>query len=548
MRTSMLLGLMLAAAGSLATSAFADTPVSARWPTLEEQLAGDRVPAGSALARLIAENQQLELLAAGEQRDKIGVPPWLRVLWLKKHPEWRYEPGTPSGGYPLIIREIHEWMVGHPDLAGGRTTAAEHASSQAKAAAGADLDISGARGNAESDIRVNPWDPSRIVASANNLSFGNGMGVFYSGDGGETWRQAVLTPFPDDTFLSDPAMAWTSDGTAWATAIGVQTQDFILRLRVFRSDDGGATWTQDTTISGEQDKADRQMTWVDSSASSPFKDNLYVVWHNGAQIFVNRRRGSDGTWGQPLRVSGSETGFGIGNDIRTNSAGEVFAFWPDIARRKIFVSRSTNGGTSFLAPVTIASTFDAFGISIPAQSRRFASIYVSGGAFGGGKKGLVYAVWTDLTGSTGCKTANDEPEENVDSSCKSRIWFSRSTNGGARWQKAVMINNPATKNDQFMPALVVDEASGMLALIYYDTVGGERTTVNVWYQSSSNQGKAWSAPLRLSSATSDVSDYDGFQFGDYNSLSGIAGTFFPSWTDRRTVGLTGIWTTKITDP
>src|SRR6185436_7208220 len=40
----------------------------------------------------------------------------------------------------------------------------------------------------------------------------------------------------------------------------------------------------------------------------------------------------------------------------------------------------------------------------------------------------------------------------------------------------------------------------------------------------------------------------GNQFGDYNSISGIAGTFFPSWTDRRSGGFEEIWTVKVTDP
>jgi hypothetical protein len=38
-----------------------------------------------------------------------------------------------------------------------------------------------------------------------------------------------------------------------------------------------------------------------------------------------------------------------------------------------------------------------------------------------------------------------------------------------------------------------------------------------------------------------------FQYGDYNGLSGIAGTFFPSWTDRRTFKAPQIWTAPIRD-
>jgi hypothetical protein len=541
MRTRALSSSLLLIAGLAAGAASGQT----RWPSLEEQLARDRVPAGSALAKLIAQNQDFQLLHPGEARDEAGVPPWLRVLWRKKHPESEFSPVT--GGYPLVIKEIHEWMVHHPDLPAREPETGAAAAASKAASLGSDLDISGARGNAESDIRINPWDPDRIISSANNLTFGTGMAVFYSHDGGTTWKQTTLIPFPEDEFLSDPAMEWTSDGTAWATAIGVDTGELILRLRVYRSSDGGATWVQDATISGGQEEADRQMTWADHSAASPFKDHFYVIWHNGPRIYVNRRK-ANGTWGGPVQVSGSETAFGIGSDVKTNSAGHVFAFWPDVARRKINFSKSTDGGATFSKPISVASTFDSFMVPIPAQSRRGAPIYVSAGAYKSGRKNLVYAVWTDITGVVpGCKNALNEPRENVASECKTRIWFSRSTNGGVRWTKARMLNDAATKNDQFMPALAVDETTGALGLIYYDTAGEERTKTNLWYQSSFNDGVTWSAPVRVTSAASDLHDYNSFQYGDYNSLSGIAGTFFPSWTDRRGTGLSAVWTVKISD-
>jgi hypothetical protein len=97
--------------------------------------------------------------------------------------------------------------------------------------------------------------------------------------------------------------------------------------------------------------------------------------------------------------------------------------------------------------------------------------------------------------------------------------------------------------------MVVDETTGALSIIYYDTAGEDRTRVNVWYQSSFNEGATWSAPLRVTTESTSVADPGAanFQLGDYNSLSGIAGTFFPSWTDRRDGGAGQIWTVRIDD-
>ncbi|HEY7213619.1 MAG TPA: sialidase family protein [Thermoanaerobaculia bacterium] len=538
--------ILLALICSAAEPALARPP----WPSLAEQLAADRVPPGSALARLIARNQDFQMLRSEEVRDKAGVPPWLRVLWRKSHADDEYSAANPTGGYPLALKDVYEWLVHHPDLRPAEPGADAAAAHEKAASAGENIRISGEQiePRAESDIRVNYWNPSRIIASSNELSGHGRMAIHYSADGGATWNQSKLPPVADDHFQSDPAVDWTSDGTAWATAIGVVigSDDLTLKLRTFKSSDGGANWQSDDTISGEQTGADRQMVWTDHGEHSPFKDNVYVIWHNGAFIYVNRRTGPTGAWGEPLRVSAGETLYGIGSDIKTNGAGTVFAFWPDPALRRIFFSRSTNGGASFSKPIRIATTFDAFIMPIPAQVRRGAPLYVSGAAYQSGKKNLVYAVWTDLTGARGCKSASDEPFSNTASICKTRIWFTRSTDGGVRWAKPRMLNNQAAKNDQFMPALLVDDTTGALHLIYYDTVGEARTNVNVWYQSSFNDGVTWSAPFRITSTSSDGDgSFNGFQFGDYNALSGIAGTFFPSWTDRRSGVKEEIWTARI---
>src|SRR5687767_8578513 len=91
----------------------------ARWPALDKQLAADRVPPGSALEALIKDNQDFDMLRVEEARDAIRVPPWLRVLWRKSHPQGRYPAADPAGGYPLHLKEIHEWMETHPDLVPG---------------------------------------------------------------------------------------------------------------------------------------------------------------------------------------------------------------------------------------------------------------------------------------------------------------------------------------------------------------------------------------------------------------------------------------------
>ena len=548
----------------LLTAGAAAGAARASWPSLQSQLEKDRVPAGSPLEKLIAGNQDFHLLRAEEARDKIAVPLWLRVLWRKDHPNLEYNPGDGTGGYPLVLKEVHEWMRYHPDLQPG--DAGEGALEKKKprgpvAAPGPDFRISGAQTSprSESDIRVNYWNPSLIVGSSNNLHGGGTLAMFYSSDGGASWKQTVMPREVGESFQSDPAVDWTSDGTVWATTISVATSPLRLFLKAYKSTDSGATWKLDSLISGEgQEQADKQMMWVDHSEASPYKDTIHIIWHNGREVYVSRRSPGSSSWSEPLRISGGETlGTGIGSDIKTDAKGNVYAFWPDtgnnpsVNNRKIYFSRSTNGGQSFSKPVAIGSTYQAFQSIVPAQSSRGALVYVTGGVFINGKNTNVYAAWTDLSGASGCRTPFDDPQDDVNSTCKTRIWFSRSTNGGTKWSKPKMLNNQSSKSDQFNPWLAVDETSGLLGIMYYDTVGESRRSVNVFFQISANSGSSFSAPVRVSTAPSsesaDESDNDPNQFGDYNSLSAFGGRFFPSWTDRRdSGGREEIWTAPIT--
>ncbi len=530
------------------------------WPTLDQQMAEAPVAIqpGSALARLIEENQNFSSLRADEVKDLRGLPLWIRVWWRNEHPEGVYTQEDPTGGYPLVLKEIWEWMLHHQDL--------EPAEAEADRAPGEDLDaleadaatvsgelrVSGPQTTprSESDIRVNYFDPTKIIGASNSIVGGGHQAQFFSTDSGMTWGQTTLPFTATDSSHSDPTVEWTSDGRAWSTTLGITGG--TLRMRSYLSMDNGASWTFEATPSAAQTSVDKQMVWADHSASSPFKDNQYAIWHNGAPAFMSTRNAVSNTWGAPIQVSGAEsTGTAIGSDAKTNSFGDAFGFWPTTTNARVFVVKSTNGGTSWGTPVQVATTFDTFDIGCPAFNNRRALIYISGGAYRTATKNLVYAAWNDLSGEAGCTAPGNEPGANVASTCKIRIWFNRSTDGGATWEVKRMVNNQASLNDQFNQWLVVDETTGALGLMYYDTVADAgRKKVDVWYQSSFTDGVSWNAPIKVTSAQTDETtggQDSGNQFGDYNSLSGIAGVFWPSWTDRRAGAREEIFTAKVSD-
>ena len=537
----------------IATASMAGAATPAAWPTLAAQLARDHVTQGTALDRLIRDNQEFDKLSPGEVSDKIPVPLWLRLVWRKAHPEMRYAASDPSGGYPHVLKEVHEWMLAHQDLEVGEPDIDVLPGLSQQLTAGPNQRISGSSTapRSESDIRIDFKHPNRIISASNNIGGSGRQAQYYSTDGGTTWGQTSLPLTTGDSFHSDPTVDWTSDGTAWSTTIGINSTGTVLKMRSYKSTDSGVTWTFDATFSSTQSSTDKQMIWVDHSATSPYKDTLYAIWHNGNPAYMNRRTGPAGTWGSPVQVSGAETsGTAIGADVKTNAMGDVYGLWPATGNRRIVMVKSSNGGASYATPVVVATSYDSYDIGVPSFNGRRALIYVSAGAYRTGSKNLVYATWTDLSGDTGCTSAGNEPGSNTASTCKSRIWFSRSSDGGATWGSPAKINHQTSRNDQYNPWLAVDEQSGRVSIMYYDTVAdATRKKADVWYQSSSDDGLSWSPAYKVTTAQTDetTSGSDANQFGDYNGLSGWAGVFLPSWTDRRNAAREEVWTARLSE-
>ena len=85
------------------------------WPTVEEQLKAAKAPSGSALEKLIVENQDFHLLEPEEAQDRYELPVWLRVYWRKNHPDVQHPKINPGAGYPDVLHSVYKWMLAHPE-------------------------------------------------------------------------------------------------------------------------------------------------------------------------------------------------------------------------------------------------------------------------------------------------------------------------------------------------------------------------------------------------------------------------------------------------
>lgn len=510
---------------------------------------------GTALAKLRDQVTQNTVFAAAAQPvpgNKVKIPAWLRAHYRRSHADFSrisVAPSDPTGGYPLALETLYAWMLRHQDLNSSAAPAVVQKASSVTV--GDNIRISGNNNTprSESDIRINANNPQQIIAASNNIGDGH-QAQFFSNNGGSTWGQTVLELLKADSLHSDPTVDWDSKGNAWATTMGINATSTVMQMRAYKSTDGGKTWTYDATFSGDQTNTDKQMMCIDRSPTSQFRDNIYVIWHNGLPAFANRRTAEG--WPAPIKLSGTETtGTAIGSDITVNNAGDVFAVWPDTGSKKLFFVSSNDGGASFSAPTPITATAASFQVSVPAFAQRAALVGVSIAAFKKENRDDVYVSWIDLAGGDGCNAFDNEPAEDVNSDCKTRVWFVRSVDGGKTWsEKPRKINDENGRTDQFNQKLAIDPETGVLGIMYYNTGNdADRKKTNVVFQFSQDGGTTWSSTTKVTSALTDetaMSADNGNQYGDYNGMSAAKGNFAMCWTDRRTGKSESIFTAQVT--
>ncbi len=149
---------------------------------------------------------------------------------------------------------------------------------------------------------------------------------------------------------------------------------------------------------------------------------------------------------------------------------------------------------------------------------------------GGAHSGRVYLVYT---------------KEQKNESDNTDIYVRYSDDNGATWSDGVRVNDDTTVNSQFLPKIAIDEATGNLAAVWYDSrndlgAGGAGDTdgtpnddAQFWGAFSSDGGVSFGANLQISAGTSNSPDSgNGIDYGDYAGLAFVGGVAHPAWSDN----------------
>src|SRR3989449_11036980 len=324
----------------------------------------------------------------------------------------------------------------------------------------------------EPTITIDPIDNSLVAAGANDyrlVAQGHDawLGVYISKNNGPTWTDSLLPGFPGGpttvlssyTTGSDPAMAFDLNGKLYYSGIvfvrlsngaGIDGTVFTAH-----STDNGTSCTETIVALGSSTRRgsvfnDKPYISVDTIANSVFKGSIYLSWTE----FVNTNPGvilfsesSDGgsTFSSPTTISSVPTDEMQSSVPYVGPNGIVYVTWEDTTTNHIMISKSTNGGTSFSAPITVTAVIP-LPATLPNSSFRensFPTLAVDP------VSGIVYIAWDDY------RNGNSD------------IFLTRSTDKAATFSGPVKLNDDTTTNDQFFPW--IQSVSGKIAAVWYDT-------------------------------------------------------------------------------
>jgi len=401
----------------------------------------------------------------------------------------------------------------------------------------------------EEAIAVNPTNPKNIVIVTNvghreaRLTAGMFKGVSF--DGGATWTTSIIGNFDNlGDSCCDPSLTFDEFGNLFMTYL-YQTENTV---PIALSTDGGLTFNVIQNITAPPKSTPTKSSgdnrglfrFVDQPTITAAKGEVWVVFNAGGPLFAT---------GAPVAGLGQVGAFFAGEvvpgsnnctygDIAIGPSGQIMQACnlteSGQGGGKVYINVDPDGlgPAGFGDRVFVAATHVGGFDFIPPQPDRSvdAEAGLAWDRTGGLHNGRVYIVYT---------------KEQQNESDNTDIYVRYSDDNGATWSDGLRVNDDNTTNSQFLPKIALDQTTGDIAVVWYDSrndLGGGGTgdsdgiandDAQFWGAFSTNGGVSFTPNIQVSGGTSNshVSG-NGIDYGDYTGLSFVGGIAHPAWSDN----------------
>lgn len=424
---------------------------------------------------------------------------------------------------------------------------------------GPDFPITATYVNAENEpyIAINPRDPNNLIAVYHQDRFpndgANGTLASASFDGGLTWQVPELRHQPEFSYCaggtvanggnfekaSDPYVAFGSDGTAYFAAVSWNESNSEEAQFVSASRDGGRTWERPVAVYRAKDPNVSDASRPTVAADPTRERTAYVVWARKRSTPASEARGSTAfshttdsgkTWSDARVVYEAPIGMQTSaNKIVVMPNGDLVNVFSESliekqsspSKHRIAVIRSTDGGSTWSKPITVATAETAEIVDPRTGARvRTGNTFTDLAVDRRAGTNTLYAVWEEGRFNRG-RTE--------------QIALAKSTDGGHTWTNPVAVSSDP-QSQQFIASVAVNDR-GDVAVAWYSFAAAKSANrelpTRYWIIFSKDQGHTWSAQLPVTSRPFDLrtAPYNsGFFFGEYQGLAGSGKSFFAAVT------------------